>query len=242
MKKLIIYIILQQFSCNILHAQEDSVLITAKIENKMLENILDLKASATNISANYQELTYLLVSIKKGSTGNLSNNKQSGKFTLNPKETKPLSSSSINLQKNDALKVYLYIKDEQTEKLLAKDSLEISPQNFDQKIKKISGENYFELKGLTIDQTKTKIGKDFYDNFYMEYSKLPQKLNNPVTISELPTRGTATQISLEIDDKNLYSFVSNPNEEYLNEQLKLIMKILLDFERKKTLMNNEFRY
>ena len=76
----------------------------------------------------------------------------------------------------------------------------------------------------------------------MEYSKLPQKLNNPVTISELPTRGTATQISLEIDDKNLYSFVSNPNEEYLNEQLKLIMKILLDIERKKTLMNNEFRY
>jgi len=230
------------FTIQNINAQEDTSNITSKIESNFTEGQLMLKATATNHSDSYAELNYLFVSIKKGGSGNLSNNKQSGKFTLKPDETKMLSQISVNIQKNDAVKVFLYIKDEQTDKLLSKDSLEINTKNFETKISQVNEDEIFELKGLTIDQTKTKTGKDFYDMFYLEYSKLPEKISNAVTISELPTMGRGSQISLEIEDKTLYSFVANPNEEYLAEQANLSMKIILDYYRKKSLIKNEFRY
>lgn len=223
-------------------AQEEKTDITSKIESHFVEGQLILKATATNHSDSYSELNYLFLSIKKGGSGNLSNNKQSRKFTLNPDETKILSQSSVNIQKNDAVKVFLYIKDEQTDKLISKDSLIINAKNFENKISKVNEDDIFELKGLTIDQTKTKTGKDFYDMFYLEYSKLPEKISNAVTISELPTMGRGSQISVEIEDKTLYSFVANPNEEYLAEQANFSMKIILDYYKKKSLIKNEFRY
>ena len=109
-------------------AQDEPQKISSKIESIFEEGMLKLKATATNQTATHQELNYLFVSIKKGSSGNLSNNKQSGKFVLKPEETKPLSEMSVNIQKNDAIKIFLYIKDEQTQKLLSKDSLEINSQ------------------------------------------------------------------------------------------------------------------
>lgn len=105
------------FCCfpNLCFGQNDQ--ISAKIETENLEGMLKIRAVATNNSPFYRELDYLMVSIKKGASGNLSNNKQSGKFSINPEETKKLSEVTLNLQKNDALKIYLYIRDEQIQKI-----------------------------------------------------------------------------------------------------------------------------
>ncbi len=223
-------------------AQDKTEEIQAKIEQTFVEGILNLQASASNQTTAYQELDYLFVAIKKGSSGNLSNNKQSGKFTLNPNETKKLSEININIQPKDALKVFLYIKDEQSQKLIAKDSLEINPKNFDKKLGKVDETDLFELKGLTIDDTKTKIGKDFYDLFYLTYSQLPEKYSNSITISELPNSGRGSQISIVLEDRTLYSFISSPNEDYLSEQANYSMKIIADYNQKKSLIKNEFKY
>lgn len=227
---------------SIASAQEEDNKITAKIESQDVEGIIRLKAFATNETTSYQELNYLFVSIKKGNSGNLSNNKQSGKFTLKPDETKQLSEIAVNLQKSDALKVFLYIKDEQTQALVSKDSIIINGKDMQTKLSRTDESEIFELKGLTIDDTKTKIGKDFYDYFYLEYSKLPEKSTSSITISELPTNGRNSQISVEIDDKTINSFISNPNEDYLKEQASLTLKILQDYDRRKDLIRNEFRY
>lgn len=223
-------------------AQEETGHITSKIENTFVEGILKLTATATNQTQEYQELNYLFVSIKKGGSGNLSNNKQSGKFTLQPDETKQLSEININIKKKDAVKVFLYIKDEQTQKLLSKDSLEINAQKFENKISKVNENDLFEIKGLTIDETKTKVGKDFYDIFYLMYSNANEKSSSAVTINELPTIGRSSQISVVVEDKTLYSFVSNPAEDFLKEQANLTMKIIKDYFQKKTLIKNEFIY
>lgn len=218
---------------------EDS--ITSKIEKSFAEGTLLLKATASNKTAQYRELDYLFVSIKKGGSGNLSNNKQSGKFTLNPNETKILSQISVNLQKNDAVKIFLYIRDEESRQLVSKDSVIIGANSLtaDENVRET---DLFELKGLTIDDTKTKIGKDFYDLFYLEYSKLPEKYGSAVTISELPSIGRSSQISVIIDDRNLYSFFSNPAEDFLKDQAGLVIKILSDYQQKKSLIKDEFRY
>lgn len=224
-----------------IYGQEDKRIV-AKIESETIEKQLKLKALITNNEATYQELNYLLVSIKKGVGGNLSNNKQSGKFSVNPGETKKLSEINVNLDEKDALKAFLFIRDEQTQKLIAKDSLEINHDFFSKKAEKVEKEEAFELKGLTIDETKTKVGKDFYDLFYIQYSQLPDKSHSAVKITELPTRGTSGQINIEIDDKVIYSFVTNPSEDFLKEQLKNALWYIKEYNSKKNLIKNEFLY
>ncbi|MCW4452323.1 curli production assembly/transport protein CsgE [Kaistella sp. BT6-1-3] len=223
-------------------AQQEKSEISSKIESNFIEGQLTLKATASNHTTAYRELNYLFVSIKKSKSGNLSNNKQSGKFTLKPDESKTLSQMSVNIQKNDALKVFLFIKEEETDKPVSKDSLEINANMFQDKIKNINENEIFELKGITIDQTKTKAGKDFYDLFYLEYSKLPEKISSVITIDETPTMGRGSQISIGLEDRTLYSFIANPSEDYLSEQATLSVKIILDYNRKKSLIRNEFRY
>lgn len=221
--------------------QEDKKVI-AKIESNIVENQIRLKAVVTNSTAIYKELNYLLLSIKKGDGGNLSNNQQSGKFSINPNEVKTLSEINVNLEKKDALKVFLYIKDEETQKLIAKDSLEINNSLFKKQVAKVEEEVFYELKGLTIDETKSKVGKDFYDLFYIQYSQNPEKNISAITISELPVRGTSGQINIQIDDKVVYSFMTNPGEDYLNEQLANSLKYIKEFNAKKNLIKNEFIY
>lgn len=221
--------------------QEDKRII-AKIENETLEKQLKIKAIVTNNTPTYVELNYLLISIKKGENGNLSNNKQSGKFSINPGETKSLSEINIGLENKDALKAFLYIRDEQTQKLISKDSLEINQNFFNKKISQVEKEEAFELKGLTIDDTKTKVGRDFYDMFYIQYSQIPDKSTSSIKISELPARGTSGQINIEIDDKVIYSFITNPNEDYLTEQLAYTLRYIKEYNIRKNLIKNEFIY
>lgn len=221
--------------------QEDKK-VNARIENTILENQIRLKAIVTNNTAVYKELNYLLISIKKGNAGNLSNNQQSGKFSINPGEVKILSEINVNLESKDALKVFLYVRDEETRKMVAKDSLELNTDLFKKKTAKVEEDAVFELKGLTIDDTKTKVGKDFYDLFYLQYSQISDKSSGAITISELPLRGTSGQISIQIDDKVIYSFMTNPGEDYLKEQLAVSLKYIKEFNTKKNLIKNEFIY
>ncbi len=86
--------------------------VTAKIEKKEVEGLFVLEAVANNSSKVFQSLTYQLLAVKESGTGNLSSNQQSGKFTLQPNETKKLSEISLNIDKKDALKVFLFIRDE----------------------------------------------------------------------------------------------------------------------------------
>lgn len=223
------------------YGQEDRKVI-ARIESSTVENQIQLKAVVTNNTTIYKELNYLLVSIKKGNGGNLSNNKQSGKFSINPNEVKILSEINVNLDKKDALKAFLYIKDEESQKLIAKDSLELNSDLFKKKVARIEEDVFYELKGLTIDETKSKVGKDFYDLFYIQYSQLPDKGNSAVTITELPVRGTSGQINIEIDDKVVYSFITNPGEDYLKDQLGATLKYIKEFNTRKNLIKNEFIY
>lgn len=221
---------------------QDEIKVVAKIESDFTEKQLKIKALVTNNGSIYQELNYLLVSIKKSAKGNLSNNKQSGKFTVNPNESKALSELNVNLDKGDALKAFLYIRDEETQKLLSKDSLEINQNFFKKSASVIEKEEAFELSGLTIDETKSKVGKDFYDLFYIQYSQIPDKSNSAITITELPTRGTSGQINIQIDDKIVYSFMTNPSEDYLKEQLDYTLRYIKDFNARKNLIRNEFIY
>lgn len=226
-----------------MNAQKESeIKIQTRIEKEPLEKQIKLKAMVTNEGSTFQDLNYLFIAIKKGDSGNLSNNKQSGKFNIKSQETKLLSEISVNLEYTDALKVYLYIRDEESNTLIKKDSLEINQSVFKSNSEKVEREASSELNGLTIDETKTKVGKDFFDLFYIKYSQIPNKSNSTITITELPTRGTSSQINIVMDDRVVYSFPTNPSEDYLEEQIDYSFRYINDFIAQKKLIRNEFMY
>src|SRR5690606_8623885 len=103
--------------------------ITGKIITENNEGQIKIKAAAISSSQTFKDLNYILITLKKGKSGT-SSNKQSGKFSLKPNETRILSETDVNLSDKDGLKVYLFLKDEESDRTIAKDSLKINTSQF----------------------------------------------------------------------------------------------------------------
>ncbi len=214
--------------------------ITGKIRVENQEGLLKIKAIAINSDDLYHDLNYILISLKKGESGNATN-KQSGKFTINPNETKLLSGISINLSKNDGLKLFLFLKDEETDKVVYKDSLEINPNLFTTEVSYIPEQN-LELTRLTIDETKTRLGTMFYEFFFKKYNHIPKKHEGTIIISELPTFGRSSQIIVTVDDQVIYSFISKPDEEFIDLEADRTLTYLEQYNYQNSLRKKEFKY
>ncbi|REE80266.1 Curli assembly protein CsgE [Lutibacter oceani] len=203
------------------YAQEN---IKAKIITQTADNLIDIKGIAQNEDVTYKEgLSYLLFSLKKGIEGNYSKNSQSGEFSLNPNEEKELSKLKINVQKGEICKVFLFIK--KNDELISKDSTIIQSAEAVE-IKKDVNEGDIEINGLVIEDVKTKLGKDFYDYFYQKITTSGSKYNFIINISEKPSIGVGSKISIVIDDRTIFEFMTRPDDEYIqaaaNEALRYI--------------------
>lgn len=66
------------------------------------------------------------------------------------------------------------------------------------------------------DDTKTKIGKDFYDLYYFRYNDNKINARKIVTISEELSFARNTKIIISIDNEVIYEFLARPDEEFLN--------------------------
>lgn len=214
--------------------------VVGKIITENKEGTLKIKAAAISSSETYLSLNYIMVSVKKGKSGN-STNKQSGKFSLSPKETKTLAETAINLAKNDALKVYLFVKDEESDAVISKDSLEINAANFTSEVSYIP-ENRIELSGLTIDNTKTRFGQQFYESFFKKYNQLPQKYEGTVTVTELPSFARNSRITVSLDDQVIYSFTTPPEEEGMDAEAGRTMAFLAEYSKRNSIRDQQFKY
>ena len=78
----------------------------------------------------------------------------------------------------------------------------------------------FELRGIVIDETKTKIGKDFYDSYYYKYNEY--KINSAVivSISEEFSFARSTKLIISINNETVYEFMAKPDDEYLNNMVE----------------------
>lgn len=215
MKYLVQYLVICFFATNLIWSQEN---IEAKIITKTVDNFIDIKGLAINIDDTYKdEYSYLLFALKKGANNNYSRNNQSGEFSLSPGEQKELSKMSINIQKGEECKIYLFIRKNKV--LISKDSAVVYSAEYI-KDKEYIDESDIEIKGLVFGDVKTKFGKDFYDLFYQNY--LGSGANHPfiININEKPSIGTSSRISLIVDDRILFEFMTRPNSEYIEMAAK----------------------
>ncbi|MBD8082484.1 CsgE family curli-type amyloid fiber assembly protein [Chryseobacterium caseinilyticum] len=226
MKIKFLWIISMLFCCNFFSQNKTGNGLKAKIITESADGLYNIIATAENQSDFHYPINYILLSIKKGASGNTSTNKQEGKFVVKPKETLKLSEVKTNLDKRDVLKVFLFIKDEESDKVISKDSLEIRPEKIAQNSTKALSENDIELSGLTIDDTRSRNGKYYYDQFYMKYLQTDEKFPGTVKIIEIPGLGQSTRISIMYNEQEIYLFNTSPDEEVMNQEAQTTLEIL----------------
>jgi len=91
-----------------------------------------------------------------------------------------------------------------------------------------------EIEGIIVDATQTKIGRDFYDNFFSNWEPAENLPNLSVIISErpLPTRGT--QVIVTIEDNVVFQRFVQPRideiEENSREAVQLATQYLENYQ------------
>ena len=213
--------------------------VHAKIVAKVLDNLIDAKAIVQNNELTIKDdYSYVLFSLKKGAQGNYSKNNQSGQFSLEPGEEKELASLKINIQKGEECKIFLFIRKDDA--LISKDSIIIYAAEKEKK-KEVVEESNFEIKGIVTEDVITKIGKDFHDYFYQEYSNSGHQYPFVINIKEKPYFGRSSIITIEIEDQSVFEFYSKPDEEFLRSAVKSALRNINQFAIQRKLLYKNSR-
>jgi hypothetical protein len=188
--------------------------IKAKIEVEKIENMLYIRGTAENLKPVYKSISYKLTVFKKNkSNSNNSKNAQDGRVTLDPQQKVILSKTQINEGKDDLIILLLLIYDENNV-IIGKDRIEMGIDD-ESKVGTVIPKDGLELMGIVSNDTKTKLGNDFYELFYKEYSKLKLKTNSIVVVQEELTFGRTTKLIVNINGEIINEFISKPDEDYM---------------------------
>lgn len=188
--------------------------VKAKIEVEEIENILSITGTAENLKAVYKNISFKLSVFKKNKLNdNKSSNMQDERMTLEPINKVILSKTQINRGKDDQIIVLLLIYDEDN-MIIGKDRI-VFGQEEEPKVSVLKPNDGLEMIGIVSNETKTKLGNDFYDFFYSEFSKLKINSNKIIYVQEELTFGRTTKIIVNIDGEIIEEFIARPEEDFL---------------------------
>jgi hypothetical protein len=188
--------------------------VKAKIDVEKIENMLSVTGTVENLKSEFKNISFKLSVFKTNKTNsNNSKNSQDGRLTLEPIQKVMLSKTQVNFAKDDRIILLLLIYDEKNA-IIGKDRIVFGDEQ-ETKTGALSPKDGLEMTGIVSNDTKTKLGNDFYDFFYSEFSKLKINSNKIVTIQEELTFGRTTRIIVSVDGEVIDEFITRPDEEFL---------------------------
>lgn len=97
--------------------------------------------------------------------------------------------------------------------------------------------------GIISNETKTKLGNDFYDFFYSDFNKLKVNSSKIVTIQEELTFGRTTKIMVIVEGELIFEFITKPDEEYLKEAAEYsASQVFMYFKKLESQSKSIFQY
>lgn len=72
-----------------------------------------------------------------------------------------------------------------------------------------------EIDGLVVDETQTKIGRDFYDVFYARWNPPEGAVNYTVRVQEQPLPNLGTRISVRVNDEVAFQGMLQPRYDFI---------------------------
>jgi hypothetical protein len=190
--------------------------VKAKIDIEKVEDVVAVTATAENLKAVYKSISFKLYVEKRNKANtNKSNNSQDGRATLEPLQKVALSKTQINVTNKDQITILLFIYDENNA-VVGKDKIIIGDEVPAEVSASPKPKDGVGMMGIVSNDTKTKLGNDFYDLFYNKYDKF--KLNSPknISIQEELTFGRTTKISVNVEGEVIDEFIARPDEDFLD--------------------------
>ncbi|WP_266204663.1 CsgE family curli-type amyloid fiber assembly protein [Pontibacter kalidii] len=86
-----------------------------------------------------------------------------------------------------------------------------------------------EVDGLIVDETITKIGRDFYDIFHRQWEAPPSAKNFTILIKERPTRGSGALIQVALNDELLFEQQLQPRYDMIEETATYVAAGLYEY-------------
>ena len=220
------YLIIILFISNNLYAQFLNKKAKAIIDFKVKENTIGIKAKAENLLKYSQSLQFELHVYVEDDNGNKSKNSQSDRFVIEPNVIIDVGSIAVRFRNEKAKTIIVLLIKDVDEKTIATERKVffggvLQDGNYKNKITLKKPIKYtlkndgVVLKGVVLERTKTKSGRDFYRLFFTEFSKYNFKDQRTVLIEELHFRGRNTKIFVKIDNKIIYDFFVQPKNDYL---------------------------
>ena len=209
-------------------ADAQNNLYKAWIKVQPENDLRNIEALFVNQTDKEQSFRYQLKLDKSGT--NTSSNTQSGTFIAAPGKELSLSSAQINITSQDYFKALLLVYHQGD--LVAKDSIEIgikavpTPTPTPKKQPSSGFSDNLEIDGLIIDETRSKTARDFYDFFYSKWIAPVNAKDYSIRIRELPSRGRVARITVEVNDRPLYTRVLQPRLELIEDMSKQAIRIV----------------
>lgn len=225
-----------------LNAQIYNAEVEAIINIDNSGELMEITGSAFNKTEITQSIHYTLSVIRTTNNSNRSKNDQKGRLVLQPLEKANLSKTSINSSDKDQIIILLLVYD-LDDNIIGKDRIVINGeesgnlQNKDLEEDsnldvKASTEDGVVLKGIVVEDTKTKPGRDFYSMFYAKYMANNINGKKIVSIKELLAIGSNTKIEVRVGETVVYEFFVRPGQEYLKAMTDVaIRRVYLHFQK-----------
>lgn len=235
------------------YGQNYNTEVEAKINLNQQGDRIEIIGSAFNKTEVNMSLRYILSVIKNGNgNNNRSKNDQSGRVVLKPNAKSNLSMTTINANEKDRIIILLLVYDFD-DTLLGKDRIVINGTAEDikeaqerkemEKVVSLDAAHEADdgviLRGIVIEDTKTKLGRDFYKMFYSGYSSNNINGEKIVSIKEKLAQANNTKIEVDVDGFVVLEFILRPNQEFLktmsNEALRRVYARLQKVKQEKKL-------
>jgi len=225
-----------------LNAQIYNAEVEAIINIDNSGELMEITGSAFNKTEITQSIHYTLSVIRTTNDSNRSKNDQNGRLVLQPLEKANLSKTSINSSDKDQIIILLLVYD-LDDNIIGKDRIvmngnvsknsQIKDLKEDSNIDvKASTEDGVVLKGIVVEDTKTKPGRDFYSMFYTTYMANNINGKKIVSIKELLAIGSNTKIEVRVGETMVYEFFVRPSQEYLKAMTDVaIRRVYLHFQQ-----------
>jgi len=113
----------------------------------------------------------------------------------------------------------------------------------DQQINSTQDPLDLEIEEMIFDETITKVGRDFYDLFYTNWTNPTQIKDFSITIKERPMPGIGTQITVVIDDIEILQQFIQPNQEMIemlsDYTVELVNQFMLNYQEIQAQLQSE---
>ncbi len=216
-----------------MYAQIFNQEVAASVRFEKSSEYYTFYALAENKTSADLNLRYEYMVFKTDDNGNTSKSSQGNRFFIEGNQIIGLSSVTINYAVESKIIIVLLIYDSEDnpigkERIVLPEGgrtiLNDKPvqQNTNNQDLAKPEDGYY-LKGLVIENTITKAGRDFYRYFFSDYYNKGIKTIHNIVIEEVPGRSRNTMVSVLVKDQLVWRFFSQPRKDFLIEQAKIAM-------------------